>query len=396
MMRYLTVAVCSILTGLAGMDHARSENDAVVGSFRLEVQGEWVSIDADNVPLKDVIAAMESQINADISFSGIDDRVVTLHHDRIAVDRLLSSLNINYALVYIVDPETHEAVLEGGWGASYKGGQQVRNRLYIPAKMEELVSQAMHPYEEQVTNGLPSVYPVIYPASVNVDGEFNDWPTNMPWHIVGGKTGSYRASPFKTDPADYPAYPPADNVDSAFSWGAVMDDKYLYLAVAVNDDKRIVNQTTDDNLIFLDDSVEFYIDGGNEKSHVYDGNDAQIAIARGDDDDDPNNPRFSPWEGDGHGIPGDQTGTEATVVNTKHGYMVEAKIPLATFGITPRDQEAIGFNLHVNDDDDGGLRDHKLMWSAIEQEEGEQSYHNPSIFGSIIKVDISKPVVPTE
>jgi hypothetical protein len=224
-----------------------------------------------------------------------------------------------------------------------------------------------------------------------VDGDFSDWPSNMPWHIVGGDIGSYKASPLKTDPADFPATPPTDNADCAFSWGAVMDDEYLYVAVGVMDDRKIVHQLKDDNYIFLDDSVEFYVDGGNEKGSTYDENDAQITIARGDDNDDPDNPRMSPWEGVGRGIPGIETGTKATVVETKQGYAIEAKIPLEKFGIVPENKSAVGFNIHINDDDNGGLRDHKLMWSAVEQAEGEQSFHNPAVFGTVLVIDINQP-----
>ncbi|MCB1071088.1 MAG: hypothetical protein KDL31_12095 [Kiritimatiellae bacterium] len=362
---------------------------AEVGALRLEVHGDRVSLDADEVPLRAILDELDRQIQGDLSFGELDDRTVTLHHDDIAIDRLLSGLSINYALIYTVNPETSAITLNGGWGVSYRGGQPVRNSLVVPLDLEDMITQAMRPYEEQVTNGLPTVYPVIYPASATIDGDFSDWPSNLPWHVVGGDVGSYQARPGKTDPADYPAYPPQDDVDCSYTWGAMMDDENLYVAVRVVDDYKIAHETPDDNLIFLDDSVEFYIDGGNEKNTSYDKNDAQIAIARGEDWDNPATPRISPWSGYGSGIPGDQTKTEVVIQNTEDGYLAEAKIPLKTFGIDPITQDAIGFNIHVNDDDNGGLRDHKLMWSSIEQTDGEQSYHNPSVFGTMTLLDIT-------
>lgn len=364
---------------------------AAPGDLRLEVQGDRVSLAAEEVPLRAILTELDRQVAGNLAFGEIDNRNVTLTADDLPIDRLLAGFSINYTLIYTVDPDTSEVALDGGWGVSYRGGQPVRNSLLIPLDMETMIDQAMRPYEQQVTNGLPSVYPVIYPAAATVDGDLSDWPSNMPWHVVGGEVGSYHPSPYRRDPAHYPASPPQNNTDCSYTWGAMMDDRNLYVAVEVFDDYKIAHETDDDNLIFLDDSVEFYIDGGNEKHPAYDANDAQIAIARGEDWDDPSAPRISPWEGYGSGIPGDRTGARVYVRNKEGGYTVEAEIPLETFGIDPVAQDGIGFNIHINDDDDGGIRDHKIMWSAAEQIDGEQSFHNPAVFGTLAIFDITAP-----
>ena len=82
---------------------------------------------------------------------------------------------------------------------------------------------------------------------------------------------------------------------------------------------------------------------------------------------------------------GPKTETIAAGEKTADGWNVEVGIPLKNSGwnIQPKDGLKIGFNMHYNDDDDGGDRDHKLIWSAEEVKLGEASWQNPSRFAEL-------------
>ena len=82
----------------------------------------------------------------------------------------------------------------------------------------------------------------------------------------------------------------------------------------------------------------------------------------------------------GQGASADQTGTRAVVVDTNYGWAIEAAVPLEFFSIPAVEDTVIDFNVHFNDDDNWGDRDHKLSWSKTELAGDEESYFNPSVF----------------
>ena len=59
--------------------------------------------------------------------------------------------------------------------------------------------------------------------------------------------------------------------NNTVQFGALWDENYLYVAADVTDG-ALYNDSAD---IWNDDSVEIYIDGGNEKAGSYDNNDRQ-------------------------------------------------------------------------------------------------------------------------
>ena len=67
------------------------------------------------------------------------------------------------------------------------------------------------------------------------------------------------------------------------------------------------------------------------------------------------------------------------------GWAGELAIPLKPEGgwsLTPEDGQIIGFNAHYNDDDDGGDRDHKLIWSLNDQLD-DASWQDTTKFGEL-------------
>ena len=62
------------------------------------------------------------------------------------------------------------------------------------------------------------------------------------------------------------------------------------------------------------------------------------------------------------------------------GYVVEARVPWTNFKVTPAEGTVIGFDAHVNDDDDGTGRQGKIaLFAAV-----DQSWTDPGTFGEMV------------
>ena len=217
------------------------------------------------------------------------------------------------------------------------------------------------------------IYNCAFPYTVKLDGKFNDWPKAVPWHKV---------------PHDMGTQPAPNDDDASFEFACLADDNFLYFAIKIHDDKKVVDEDVGCN-VWKDDSFEVYIDGGNEKAASYDGNDSQVTIGRDNVGGDPDNPKLGGCVGQ---LQGPNTGTKAVVVDTDYGWAGEVALPLQTWGIKPADGKVIGFNVHLNDDDDKGPRDHKLIWSV--KDVADQSWKNPSVFGELKFVMVELAVSP--
>ena len=173
---------------------------------------------------------------------------------------------------------------------------------------------------------------------------------------------------------------PFDVNDCSFFVYTVYDDEYLYLAVRVLDDWVEVNDAaagSEDQATWYDDSVEIFIDGD------YSQFDTPLTSASADDqarefatggqfvmtangarrDNEAGNPTF-----------GENDEWYGVAEQTDTGYEVEMKIKLSKIG-NPTKGSKIGFNVAVNDDDDGDQGRYQLRWS------GEA--HRESTYGTL-------------
>ena len=162
---------------------------------------------------------------------------------------------------------------------------------------------------------------------------------------------------------------PMPEEDLAGSCWPVHDDEFLYVFVDITDDELLAEEATAATDGWNDDSVELYIDGDNSKTpNAYDGvDDAQLRFRIGDDVASGGDG----WIGGSAGTEPDGPlgqGIEWTTLAREDGsgYAIEVMIPLANFGIPPADGYLIGFDCHVNDDDDGDGRDGKVHWGNAE------------------------------
>ncbi len=145
------------------------------------------------------------------------------------------------------------------------------------------------------------------------------------------------------------------------------DNQYFYVLVVVTDDVK----TRDSQEIYEDDGVELYFDMGNNKSASYGSKDAQYTFRWND--------------AQVHGNPSGRSvsGIDFVMTGNATGYIFEARLPWSTLQTSPLVGQLHGFDVHINDDDNGGLRDGKLSWTSP----NDDAWENPSLFGTMVLQD---------
>ncbi len=159
-------------------------------------------------------------------------------------------------------------------------------------------------------------------------------------------------------------------------WRAMYDNTYFYVLVEVKDGEKVNDSGTS---WWEDDAVEIFIDGDNSKGSSYDGkNDYQIAFRYND-----------PVAHAGSGAM-NVDGVSFAIQNKADGYNLEVKIPWSSIGITPSIGKPIGFDIAVDDDDNGTSRDAQVSAFAT----NATAYQNPSVFGTVYFTTACAEVVP--
>jgi hypothetical protein len=206
-------------------------------------------------------------------------------------------------------------------------------------------------------------YNAQYPVTITLDGDLGDW----------------NGVEFIFVPHDKGTGPAPDDADASLSFAAVADDDWLYVAIDIEDD-TITSGESDD---WQDDSVEIYVDANHARTETYEADDAQITIGAASIGRDVANPHVTGSTGVA------DIGVQAAVVEVAGGWIVEAAIPLNCdkWNIAPSAGMVIGFNVHFNDDDDGGGRDHKLIWSDLDTD--DRSWQNTSRFADLTFIGAS-------
>ena len=189
---------------------------------------------------------------------------------------------------------------------------------------------------------------------------------------------------------------PSSEADLSAHFRCVADPENFYVAVAVTDDRLVFGEPVF-GAAYNDDSVEIYFDGGLEKhsylegsldttSTDYDANDAELRFSL----DSSGGVRLEGMGLFGDGLmmlPGlwESLGITAAIRKAPSGYTAELKVPKLVFVSAPlRFGVQIGFNVMVNDDDNGGPRDSKVSWTA---DLLDQSWFTTKYFGRLLLVE---------
>ena len=204
-----------------------------------------------------------------------------------------------------------------------------------------------------------------------IDGDLSEWDTTKFIHVTP-QNGVFDAESGSTD----------DPEDLSFSFGAMNDEEYLYVAVTITDDVLVLDTNPDPSdkeaRAWMDDAVEIFIDG--DHSHSPDARDAkgvefktggEFSIVangavtstmsgvpkRGGD------PRY--WTSAGsYGPPPGPAYQSPWDLETK-GFAVEARFHFGIMGESVGPGSTIGFTVSAHDDDDGRGRDVALYWKGI-------------------------------
>jgi hypothetical protein len=165
---------------------------------------------------------------------------------------------------------------------------------------------------------------------------------------------------------------PTSPEDCSGSWWALWDEEYLYVLVNVTDEALV--QDSDPAQGWLDDRVEIYVDGDNAKGASTDNNDYQYNFRW----------NFGQVETpvEWYNSPRSLQGLEYGVATTDSGYIVEARMPWSTMtGEAPYEDQLIGINVMIDDDDDGGAEDTQFQWFTE-----TTTPHVPSLWGTAVLV----------
>jgi hypothetical protein len=150
-------------------------------------------------------------------------------------------------------------------------------------------------------------------------------------------------------------------VNNTATYGVLWDATYLYVGARVLD----ADLFNDSDQVFQDDAVEVFLDVNNN-SGPYDTRDNQIIKGY-------NDPALF--------IAKSFSGTILhKTTNIDGGYVVELAIPWAGLGVTPGNGLTLGFDLGVDDDDNGGnTREGQQVWAG-----SSANFNNTSGFGDLV------------
>ena len=161
--------------------------------------------------------------------------------------------------------------------------------------------------------------------------------------------------------------PPQSEADVSGTASVLWDGDNLYVLYQVTDD--VQNMDTPDTA-YQDDTVDLYVDGGNEKTTTYDDNDAQYEFRWGSED----------FAVSGNAVDnGRADGVEYRWTDTATGYIIEARVPWVNVSTLPVTDTEIGIEFMISDADlSGPVRDTKLAWYGLQ----DLAYTNPSLLGT--------------
>jgi len=164
-----------------------------------------------------------------------------------------------------------------------------------------------------------------------------------------------------------------DHLDISATWRALWDSNRLYILVDVNDADLVYDSPGSGPWFNMnqDDGIEVYIDADNSKGTTYAADDFQYGFR---------------WNDPGSIGTGSNSNTNISGVEfviaektEPRGYICEISIPWLTLGTTPGLGDFIGFNVGVNDDDNGGDLEAHVRWLVTSHDQ----WKNPSLFPTI-------------
>jgi hypothetical protein len=176
---------------------------------------------------------------------------------------------------------------------------------------------------------------------------------------------------------------PSSPADCSGTWRALWNSEELYVLVDIKDEALSNDDGTGDNK-WYDDSIEIYIDGDNSKGTSIDDNDHQYSMRWNDE-------ILEDISAIHHGTE-TLVGVEYAVATTDDGYLIEFRAPwMSIMGEPATAGQLIGFDVWINDDDDGDGRDSQVSWYSTDG----NGWQDPSKWATAVLVEGNKAAHPT-
>jgi len=173
-----------------------------------------------------------------------------------------------------------------------------------------------------------------------------------------------------------------ETLSNSSFWRAQHDGTNLYVLIVV-ENEPFFERINDSNEIWRDDTVELYFDIGNDKQSTYGSTDYQRMFSYEHNASDNILDGF-------YSAGGMQTyyrSSQAMEMAGQNRTVFEIEVNMASIGLNV--EERFGMDVQINDDDDGGDRDAKWAWFAPAFQ--DESWNNPSLFGTAVLAPIRDP-----
>lgn len=349
---------------------AGAAEEVLPGRWELSSDGELYSLNANQAGIRPILDAIREISPADFRIRAFQDRDVTLQTYNIPLDELLEHLELSFVLQYERANNEDGYQISKGWISFSEPASATAPRSPFADTAPPSDSSAnpgQQTIPDEIRRQLAAAksneeYRAVSPITVKVDGTTGDWPTGIPRQFVSGRQ-------LIAGPA------PTNNADASFGLAGAADENYLYLAIDIADD-RLAFDKADKLPLAQDDNLEIIITAsGVPVSAVI--NRHHVLTSRVDGDDS--------LQTTSRQLVSYHNGTKAAIMNSGNGWQLEIAVPLDSLG-DKADVNALGFNVLLNDVDQGEGSPTVLSWSSVGTLVPGQSSYNGSGVLRILKV----------
>lgn len=195
-------------------------------------------------------------------------------------------------------------------------------------------------------------------TGVRVDGRLSEWRGILTIRLESASQCTVGAAKWQ-GPAD-----------ASGRFGIAYDDRYLYLAGEVRDDRLVNDQAG--ILMWNGDCVQIFLDAdpeGDANDHTYSSDDYHLGLTPGTDG---RRPGWTSWQ-----PPGGRVRPQVAVERTADGYTFEMALPLDQLGIRAAPGTAVGLGITLIDSDTPG--EVKSQMSSA-----PDAWRDPSVLGRVV------------
>ena len=246
------------------------------GMWSLSTDGRYITIHTYEADIKKVLGAIQDLTPAEFNIRKLPNKTLSVKYTDVELERVLSSIGVNYMLSYSRNEETDELILERAYlnrtaakGGPRKSGPTTSSAGVSSYKGESLKATYGGLTPAQIIEGPGFIGNADVPLEhMTMDGDVSDWPEEIPWQRVSGDAplsvgGDGTLSPGVNNIVGI-GDEPNEDTDASMDMAAVLDGDKLRIAVKIKDDKLSFAEL-DDLEKFYDDYLRLTIKAGDTK-----------------------------------------------------------------------------------------------------------------------------------